>query len=136
MNHNINTVGSIFGASPCGKSFLSKFLRLHTLIARVAAIYLTYSWYMFFVHSKPFHLRYSAEYLIRLIPYCALYSLGLWLSTTTWGKRHRILTSVLLVSTLVASPMITPNIFGAVAIFCLALWSYWRLFSSVGKESS
>lgn len=98
----------------------------HVWIARFFSIFLTHEWFVFATRSDAFN-RYRAQVILTMMPKVfVLYVLGLWLSSTQWGFRHKKVTYVLLLPSLLMSPSVAgfPGTFmGWLALF-VAIWSY------------
>lgn len=105
----------------------------HTWVARFFCIYLTYKWFMFSTDSDVYN-RHAFRTVVTMVPKVfALYILGLWLSTTKWGVRHKqLLYIMLLPSLLMSTPLVGfPFNFTGWVAFLVVLWSYMTVYSEV-----
>lgn len=102
------------------------FKMAHGWVARFFSIYLTYEWFVFSTDSDVYH-RYALRTVVTMVPKVfVLYVVGLWLSTTQWGLRHKKIQYVLLLPSLLMSPSIAGfpiSIMGWLSFF-VAIWSY------------
>jgi hypothetical protein len=106
------------------------FKMAHAWIARFFAIYLTYKWFIFSTDSDAFN-RYAFRTMVTMIPKVfLLYVIGLWLSTTQWGLRHKKTIYVVLLPSILMSPSIAGfpfSIMGWLSFF-VAIWSYLIIY--------
>ena len=107
--------------------------RLHRLIARFFSCYLTYNWFLFTTQSDVAHIRFTFRIMIEQIPTVfLLFVIGLWLSTTDWGWKHKKTVYLLLLPSLLMSPQILGfpfSIMGWTSFF-VALWSYFTVYNA------
>jgi hypothetical protein len=107
--------------------------RLHRLIARLFSCYLTYMWFLFTTQSDVAHIRFTFRIMIEQIPKVFLiFVIGLWLSTTDWGWKHKKTVYLLLLPSLLMSPQILGfpfSIMGWTSFF-VALWSYFTVYNA------
>jgi hypothetical protein len=98
----------------------------HSCVARFFSIYLTYEWFVFATRSDAYN-RYKLKIMATMIPKVfLLYVIGLWLSSTQWGRQHKKITYILLLPSLLMSPSIAGFPFGIMGwlSFFVAIWSY------------
>ncbi len=103
-------------------------LLLHTIAARTLFVVLTIHWYWYLTSPETLEQRLSVfSLLYRGSLTVIVFSLGLWLSTTTFGSKHRIVVSILLMPTLLGSAMLanTYSVAYMVVVIGITLWSYW-----------
>lgn len=107
----------------------------HAWVARFFSVYLTYEWFVFANRSDAYN-RYSLKIMATMIPKVfVLYLIGLWLSSTQWGLRHKKTMYFLLLPSLLMSPSIAGfpfSIMGWLSFF-VAIWSY-LIICKVKKE--
>lgn len=105
----------------------ANYLFVHTVAARALTIILTAYWYMFAVRSVAWGERFTLAIAFPTILKVACYSIGLWLSTTRWGVKYKCLTAVLLIPSLILSPVMISHYSYVIAwvAFVVAIWSYW-----------
>jgi hypothetical protein len=105
----------------------ANYLFVHTFVARALTIILTAYWYMFAVRSIAWGKRFAFAIMLLTLFKVACYSLGLWISTTRWGTKHKWLTSILLIPSLILSPVMVSHYNHVIAwvVFAVAIWSYW-----------
>lgn len=111
---------------------LIDFKIVHTWMARFFAIYLTHEWFLFATRSDAYN-RYTFRIMVTMVPkvFC-LYVIGLWLSTTQWGVRHKKTMYFLLLPSFFMSPSIAGfpfNIMGWLSFF-VAIWSYIVIYGT------
>jgi hypothetical protein len=107
----------------------------HTWIARFFSVYLTYEWFIFSTDSDAYS-RYAFRTMVTMIPKVFLfYVIGLWLSTTQWGVRHKKILYILLLPSLLMTPSIAGFPFSIMgwASFLVVLWSYMVIYKGEGK---
>ncbi len=105
---------------------LLAFKKAHFWTARFFSVYLTYEWFLFSTDSDAYR-RFALRTMITMIPKVfLLYVIGLWLSTTQWGLRHKKTLYVLLLPSLLMSPSIAGFPFSTMGwlAFFVAIWSY------------
>jgi hypothetical protein len=115
-----------------------KFDNLHKWVIRALCLILTCQWYWFAVRwdFEPLE-RFAFKNLILITPYVFfIWNLGLWLSTTKWGIRHKLVTSILMVPAFIASPIEARVVNGYFASFVLLafVWSFWRLYKRKAEQ--
>jgi hypothetical protein len=93
---------------------------------------------MYAVNGSDFAVqgRFELKNLIWIIPQAfLLWNLGLWLSTTLWGHKHRILTSIMILPAL-ASPILLEFPYSTLGWLTAAiiLWSYWIVLLHGGSK--
>lgn len=107
--------------------------KLHRWLAKIFSCYLTYEWFLFTTQSDVAHIRFTFRIMIEQIPKVfVLFVIGLWLSSTTWGWRHKKTVYLLLLPSLLMSPQIAGfpfTIMGWLS-FAVALWSYFTVYNS------
>lgn len=107
----------------------------HPWVARFFSVYLTYEWFIFATRSDEYN-RYTLKIMATMIPKVfILYVIGLWLSSTLWGLRHKKTLFFLLLPSLLMSPSIAGfpfSIMGWLSFF-VAIWSYFIIYK-VKKE--
>ena len=104
----------------------------HTLTARLFSIYLTYKWFVFSTDSDAYN-RFALRTVFTMAPKVfLLYVIGLWLSTTPWGMRHKKSLYFLLLPSLLMSPSIAGFPFSLMgwASFFVAMWSYLIIYKT------
>ena len=108
------------------------FKMVHAWIARFFTFYLTYKWFVFSTDSDAYN-RYAFRTMVTMIPKVfLLYVIGLWLSTTQWGLRHKKTLYVLLLPSLLMSPSIAGfplSMMGWLSFF-VAIWSYLIIYKT------
>jgi MFS superfamily sulfate permease-like transporter len=105
--------------------------KAHTWAVRVLCLIFTYQWYWHGVRwdFEP-HDRFSLRTLLVIAPFVfVVWNLGLFLSTTKWGLKHKVVTSLLMLPAAFASPLIVGwgTLFSAVFVASVFFVSYWRL---------
>ena len=107
--------------------------KLHRWLARILSCYLTYVWFLFTTQSDVAHIRFTFRIMIEQIPKVfLLFVIGLWLSTTDWGWRHKKTVYLLLLPSLLMSPQIDGfpfTIMGWLS-FAVALWAYFTVYNA------
>jgi hypothetical protein len=106
---------------------------LHKWVARIFSCYLTYKWFLFTTQSDVVHIRFTFRIMIEQIPKVfVLFVIGLWLSTTDWGWRHKKTVYLLLLPSLLMSPQIVGFPFSIMGwlSFLVALWSYFSVYKA------
>lgn len=111
------------------------FKMMHVWVARFFYIYLTHEWFVFGTRSEGYN-PYTFKIMLMVLPRAFLFfTIGLWLSTTQCGFRHKKLVCLLLLPSLLVSPSILGfplSIMGWIA-FLVAFWSYLIIFRETGK---
>jgi hypothetical protein len=106
----------------------------HTIAARFLSIVLAAQWYLLFVHSDHPGERFSFESLRFRGSGAIALSLGLWLSTTKWGRKHPIIGLCLMFPSFLAPLFLASNALYILTIFGIVFWSCWVLIH--GKEKN
>ncbi|MCX6128223.1 MAG: hypothetical protein NTX25_04065 [Proteobacteria bacterium] len=107
----------------------------HAWVARFFSIYLTYEWFIFSTDSDAYN-RYAFRTVVTMVPKVfLLYVIGLWLSTTQWGLRHKKILYVLLLPSLLMSPSIAgfPSSIMGWSSFFVVVWTYKVIYQTEGE---
>jgi hypothetical protein len=100
--------------------------KLHTFVSRIFCVYQTHAWFVYGLRSDVLN-PYTLKLILTVMPKAFIFFvLGLWLSTTEFGKRNKKTTYVLLAPSLLMSPAIAgfpASIMGWLSFF-VAVWSY------------
>ena len=116
----------LLGLRPVG------FEKAHKFVARILSIYLTHEWFVYGLRSDVLN-PYTVKLVLTVMPRAFfLFVIGLWLSTTDFGKRHKKTTYILLLPSLLMSPSIAGfpyNSMGWLSFF-VAIWSYVTTYRS------
>lgn len=106
--------------------------RAHTFVARIFSVYLTHEWFRYGLRSDVLD-PYTFRLVLTVMPKAFLFFvMGLWLSATIFGARHKKTTYLLLLPSLVMSPSIAgfpAKLMGWLSLF-VAIWSYVRVHSA------
>lgn len=112
-------------------AFPVDFDSLQRLVVRFLCCVFTYQWYW---HSVRWDFdpsdRFSLKNVILIGPFVfVVWNLGLFLSTTKWGERHKALTAILMLPSLFASPLVVGwgTSISGLFVFSVYLVSYWRI---------
>jgi|GEM_PF-3235392 len=107
--------------------------KLYRWVARIFSCYLTYEWFLFTTQSDVAHIRFTFRIMTEQIPKVfVLFVIGLWLSSTAWGWRHKKTVYLLLLPSLLMSPQIAGfpfTIMGWLS-FAVALWAYITVYNA------
>ena len=97
---------------------------------RILCIFLTIEWYLFLTSSASPQLRFSLRYLLYTGPIAASLNIGLWLATTVWGRKKKLLSSVLLLPALLLAHDIVRSysITFSSLVLAVCLGAYWNIF--------
>ena len=109
---------------------------LHVWVARFFCLYLTHEWFIFGTHSDT-NNPYTLRIMFSAVPKAFLFfTIGLWLSTTQWGFRHKKMVYFLLLPSLIMSPSIIgfPLSIMSWLSFFVAIWSYVIIYRTKGKN--
>lgn len=112
--------------------------KIHKFLARSFSMATTVQFYLYATRYMYWADKLSFGKLSTLLPRNFLiFGFGMWLASTEWSKRHRILFSILFLPSVVMS---TPwggrmgNIY-YVMVLLFGVWTYWRIWRRGGKMS-
>jgi hypothetical protein len=102
-------------------------LQWHTWLARGTFFLCMGIFHAFFTRSYLEPTRYEFYTFLKLTPKSIVLLFGLWLSTTKFGSRRRILTSILLLPSLGFIVFVADYLGAAAGLLStvVILWSYW-----------
>jgi hypothetical protein len=106
--------------------------KAHKFVARILSIYLTHEWFVYGLRSDVLN-PYTVKLVLTVMPRAFfLFVIGLWLSTTDFGKRHKKTTYILLLPSLLMSPSIAGFPYKSMGwlSFFVAIWSYVTTYRS------
>lgn len=106
-------------------------LQCHGWLARILFFLFAGAFHAFLTRSYLEPIRYEFHTFLNVTPKSFCLLSGLWLSSTKWGARHRIVTSLLLLPSFAFAFFFQDDYGWMVSFIALGIifWSYWIVIS-------
>ena len=112
----------------------NKIPKLSLILLLAISIIITGEWYLQMTTTIGNQQRFSLLYLTYTGTFAILFNSGIWLTLTSWGRRHWLILGVLHIPLLLFVDFLLSE-YGMIAyvLTALAIFCYWNLFKNGAK---